>query len=354
MDRAILQRWLKAGYLEKGVFFATPEGTPQGGILSPALANATLDGLETLLHERFGATERQRSRNKVHLVRYADDFLITGTSAELLRAEVQPLVAHFLQERGLELSHEKTRISRVEDGFDFLGQHVRRFGTKVLLKPSAKNVRALLDKVDQLLQSQGGHLPVGLLIVQLNLILRGWANYHRHASSTRTFARVDNLIFRKLWHWARRRHAKQGARWVRAKYFTQRGNDRWVFHGQVVDKQGQWRSVYLYHTADTGIRRHVQVRGDANPYDPAWEVYFEARLSKRMPDRLSGRRAMERLWKYQGGKCPICGQELTLTDNWHVHHKEWRVYGGSEALFNKTLLHANCHRQVHSQGLEME
>jgi RNA-directed DNA polymerase len=354
MDQAILHRWLKAGYLEKGIFVATTDGTPQGGIISPALANATLDGLETLLHERFGATQRQHSRNKVHLVRYADDFLITGTSAELLREEVQPLVAHFLQERGLELSHEKTKISRVEDGFDFLGQHVRRFGTKVLLKPSAKNVRALLDKVDKFLQGKGGHLPVGLLIAQLNLILRGWANYHRHASSTRTFAGVDSLIFRKLWRWARRRHATKGSRWVRAKYFTQRGANRWVFHGQVVDSQGQERPIYLYKTAETGIRRHIQVRGDANPYDPAWELYFEERLSAKMAQELSGRKAVQRLWKHQGGKCPVCEQELTLTESWHLHHKEWRVYGGSDALFNRRLLHANCHRQVHSQGLEVE
>jgi RNA-directed DNA polymerase len=325
-----------------------------GGAISPALANATLDGLEALLQTRFGATQRQRAQNKVHLVRYADDFLITGTSARLLREEVQPLVAHFLQERGLELSHEKTRITRVDDGFDFLGQHVRRFGTKVLLKPSAKSVRALLDKVDKLLQGEGGHLPVGLLIVQLNLLLRGWANYHRQASSTRTFARVDHLIFRKLWHWARRRHATKGARWVKAKYFTERGDDRWVFHGRVVDQQGDWRPVYLYHTAQTGIRRHVQVRGDANPYDPAWEAYFEARLSRRMADTLSGRQAVQLLWKRQGGKCLVCGQGLTEGERWHLHHQEWRVYGGSDALYNRRLLHANCHRQVHSQGLPVE
>jgi len=126
MDTVILRQWLKAGYLEKDAFFATTAGTPQGGIISPALANATLDGLDTLLQQRFGATPRQRARNKVHRVRYADDFIITGTSRTLLRSEVQPLVVHFLQERGLELSHEKTNITRVEDGFDFLGQHVRR------------------------------------------------------------------------------------------------------------------------------------------------------------------------------------------------------------------------------------
>jgi RNA-directed DNA polymerase len=354
MDRVILRRWLKAGYLEKGVFFATTEGTPQGGIISPALANATLDGLETLLHQHFGATERQRARNKVHLVRYADDFLITGTSEQLLRAEVRPLVAHFLKERGLELSHEKTRITRVEDGFDFLGQHVRRYGHKVLLKPSAKSVRALLDKVATVLREQGGYLPAGHLVERLNPILRGWALYHRHASSKRTFARVDDLIFGKLWHWACRRHPNQGQRWVKAKYFRRRGQDGWVFHGKAVDGLGRVRTVYLEKTAATGIRRHVKVQGPANPYDPAWEVYFEERLSTRMAQDPKGRQAARWLWQRQGGKCPGCGQGLQLEERWHMHHVEWRVYGGSDALYNRRLYHGNCHRQLHNRGLKNE
>jgi RNA-directed DNA polymerase len=354
MDQAILRRWLKAGYLEKGAFFATTEGTPQGGIISPALANATLDGLETLLHERFGATPRQRSQNKVHLVRYADDFVITGTSRELLRDEVRPLVAHFLRERGLELSHEKTKITRVEDGFDFLGQHVRRYGAKLLLKPSAKNVRALLAKVDQFLRGEGRRLGAGLLIARLNLMLRGWALYHRHAASTRPFARVDHLLFGKLWRWARRRHPTKGARWVRAKYFTRRGHEQWVFHGKAVDGRGRPYPVSLYHTADTGIRRHVKVRSQAHPYDPAWEVYFEERLSAKMAHDLAGRAAARWLWQQQGGKCPVCQQGLRLEERWHLHHVQWRVYGGSDTLDNRMLLHANCHRQVHHQGLKRE
>ena len=212
MDRVILRKWLQAGFMEKDVFFATTEGTPQGGICSPALANRALDGLEALLHARFGATRRGRQRHKVHLVRYADDFVITGTSKELLRGEVQPLVAHFLKERGLELSHEKTSITHVEDGFDFLGQNLRRYGTKLLLKPSQKNVRRYLAKIDDVIRHQGGCLTAGQLIGELNPKIHGWALYHRHASSARTFAHVDDVIFRKLWQWARRRHRhKSGA-----------------------------------------------------------------------------------------------------------------------------------------------
>jgi RNA-directed DNA polymerase len=145
MDTGLLRGWLKAGFLEKQALFATTEGTPQGGILSPALANRTLDGLQRLLAERFMRTPGRARRHKVHLVRYADDFIITGTSRVLLRYEVQPLVAHFLKERGLELSHEKTRITPIEAGFDFLGQTVRRLpGGKVLLRPSRRSVRTFL------------------------------------------------------------------------------------------------------------------------------------------------------------------------------------------------------------------
>src|ERR1700733_13398952 len=156
MDRQVLRGWLKAGFLEERAWFATTEGTPQGGIASPALANWTLDGLQRLLAEHFARTPKQQRMNKVHLVRYADDFLITGTSKELLRDQVQPLVAHFLKERGLELSHEKTQITHVEQGFDFLGQNVRRYRNgKVLIKPSPRNVKTFLTKIRETIKNSG-------------------------------------------------------------------------------------------------------------------------------------------------------------------------------------------------------
>ncbi len=354
MDKVILRKWLQAGFLEKGVFVATSEGTPQGGVCSPVLANRTLDGLEALLHERFGATRRQRQRHKVHLVRYADDFVITGTSKELLRDEVQPLVAHFLKERGLELSHEKTSITQVDDGFDFLGQNVRRYGTKILLKPSRKNVRTFLGKINEVIQQEGGYLSAGQLIERLNPKIRGWALYHRHASSARTFARVDDVIFKKLWRWARRRHRGKSARWVKGRYFTRPGDEHWQFRGVATDKEGGKHTVLLFRARSTIIRRHVKIQGTANPYDPAWELYFEERLATQTASTLTGRGTARYLWLEQGGRCRVCRQPLTLEEVWHVHHLLWQSRGGTDDLDNLVLLHPNCHRQVHSEGLVVE
>lgn len=351
MDRGLLRQWLKSGIMDQGIFVATTEGTPQGGILSPALANRTLDGLEMLLHRRFGATLPQHKRNKVHLVRYADDFVITGTSKELLREEVQPLVAHFLKERGLELSHEKTSITHVEEGFDFLGQHIRRYGNKVLLKPSRKSVQTLLSKVDQVLQDEGGHHTAGTLILRLNPLLRGWALYHRHAASKRTFAQVESVIFGKLWRWTRRRHRGKSAGWVKKHYYTTLGHG-WVFCGVIRDKEGRSYPVHLFRVSSMRIRRHVKVSKQANPYDSQWEQYFEERLATRMASTLSGRGTARSLWLEQEGKCPVCGQPLTLETGWQIHHLRWRVYGGTDHVDNRVLLHSNCHRQVHIQRWE--
>ncbi len=153
----------------------------------------TLDGLERRLQERFARNGREQRRHKVHLVRYADDFLITGQSRELLEEAVRPMVVQFLQERGLELSEEKTHITPIEEGFDFLGQTIRRFGRKVLAWPSRRSVASLLDKVREILRSSG-QADAGTLILRLNPLIRGWALYHRHGASARTFAAVDREI----------------------------------------------------------------------------------------------------------------------------------------------------------------
>jgi len=242
MEQAILQKWLKAGFIEKHVWHPTEAGTPQGGIVSPVLANLTLDGLERRLRERFPRTTLRGRRAKVNLVRYADDFVVTGSSKELLETEVKPLVEEFLRERGLELSQEKTQVTHIADGFDFLGQNVRKYHGKLLIKPSCKNVATFLAKVREVIKV-GKQPTAGMLIVALNPIIRGWANYHRHVVSKQTFKRVDHAIFQALWRWARRRHPSKGARWVRSKYFRTVGNQHWVFSGEVVGPKGKAQQV---------------------------------------------------------------------------------------------------------------
>src|SRR6202453_3876143 len=227
MDKEVLRKWLKAGFLEKHVLFATTEGTPQGGIVSPALANRALDGLQSALERRFSDTRRKRAGGKVHLVRYADDFIITGTSRVLLQTEVQPLVEHFLRERGLELSHEKTRITHIEDGFDFLGQTIRRHRSgKILIKPSKRSVKTFLAKIQETIDNSGS-MTAGDMIRRLNQQIKGWTMYHRFAVSKRIFAVVDDRIFGKLRRWCRRRHRKKSWKWIRKQYFQRAGDRDW-------------------------------------------------------------------------------------------------------------------------------
>jgi RNA-directed DNA polymerase len=314
LDRQMLRRWLEAGFLEKQAWFATMEGTPQGGIISPALANWTLDGLQRLLADHFARTPKQQRMNKVHLVRYADDFLITGTSEELLRDQVQPLVVHFLKERGLELSHEKTRITHVEDGFDFLGQNVRRYRNgKVLTKPSSQSVKTFLSKIQETIDKSGS-LTAGELIRRLNQQIKGWTMYHRYAASKRTFTYVDHRIFRMVWRWCRRRHPRKGRKWIRKTYFPPDGPRHWVFTGMLRDHKGQGWPIQLMAAAKVKIIRYVKIRSDVNPYDPEWELYLEARLGWQLAQTLAGRRRIGYLWKEQEGRCVVCGQPLRIAE----------------------------------------
>jgi RNA-directed DNA polymerase len=350
LDRQLLRRWLEAGFLEKHVWFATTEGTPQGGIISPALANRTLDGLQRLLEERYANTPQRRRRYQVHLVRYADDFVITGTSKALLAYGVRPLVAHFLSERGLELSHEKTRITRVADGFAFLGQTVRRYRCgKVLLRPARRSVRTFLGKIRATLDGSGSQ-TAGQVIQRLNQQIKGWAMYHRYAASKRTYTQVDRRIFRMVWHWCRRRHRNKSWKWIKGRYFRGKGHRHWVFTGTLCDGKGKEWPIELMEAGKVGIRRYWKVRADANPYDPEWELYLEERLRWQLEGTLAGRSRIEYLWKAHGGRCPACQQALLATEKpWHLHHRHWRSLGGSDTVENLQLLHGNCHRQIHAR-----
>jgi RNA-directed DNA polymerase len=345
METTMLRKWLKAGYIEKEVFHPTEEGTPQGGVISPVLANMALDGLEKLLKTRFSKSTKRGKGTKVNVIRFADDFVVTGSSPELLEHEVKPLIVQFLRERGLTLSEEKTRITVIEDGFDFLGQNVRKYRGKLLIKPSKKSIQRFLNHIRTILKTQQA-IPAGILIAELTPIIRGWAQYHQHVVSKQVFADVDHAIVRALWRWAKRRHPHKGKRWVKRKYFKKVGARDWVFFGEHRDKE--WR---LFLASRILIKRHVKVKADANPYDPAWELYFEERLSRQMEHTLRGARQLDYLWREQNGICPVCQQRLTDDTRWHSHHIVWRSRGGPDTADNRVLLHPNCHRQVHSQHL---
>jgi RNA-directed DNA polymerase len=357
MDRVILQKWLKAGYMEKDVFYETRDGTPQGGIVSPALANCALDGLERVLKGKYPTGTRlkclQGKYPAVNFVRYADDFIITSKSKDLLEGKIKPLVEQFLQDRGLELSPMKTVITHVEQGFDFLGQNVRRYPNgKLLTKPSKKNIKTFLAGIRTIIKAALGW-PAAELINELNPKIRGWANYHRHVVSKRTFNRVDYDIFSSLWRWARRRHPKKNQRWIKKKYFEQRGTRNWIFTGEMRDDQGQPFKVWLLSASATPIRRHVKVRSDANPYDPAYETYFEKREGDHMRDTFRGSRFLRFLWSEQRGLCPVCNTKITQLSGWRLHYCVPRVMGGSRSAANRVLLHPECHDRVHRLGLSV-
>jgi RNA-directed DNA polymerase len=289
MDKAILRKWLQSGFLEKQVYHDTVSGTPQGGIISPVLANLALDGLEQRLRDAFPTRGRGCTRGRaaqVHLIRYADDFIITGHSKELLESEVKPIVEAFIAERGLVLSSEKTLITQLSAGFDFLGQNVRRYPNgKVLIKPARKSVAAFLTKVREIVRAHRGSTAHNL-ITKLNPVIRGWAMYHRHVVSKRTFSHVDYAIWQALWSWATARHSNKGLRWIKRKYFERVGTRDWIFHGDPLTR-GSPAYTRLFYATSVKIVRHILVKSGLNPYDSAWAAYIAHRASYRSPPSVS-------------------------------------------------------------------
>lgn len=356
MDKVMLRKWLKSGVFDAGQLQRTDEGTPQGGIISPTLANVTLNGLEVGLKQflREKLKTRGAKAAKVNLVRYADDFVVTGSSKDVLETIVKPWIVEFLRERGLTLSEEKTRIVQIDQGFDFLGWNFRKYGGKLLIKPSQKNVKAFYGKVKEIIVKSVSKIPVETLIKRLNPVLKGWAQYHKGIVAKQTFSKVNNLIYWRLMRWGLRSHPRKTGKWVYAHYWKQCGSRR-LFAGLQDDPFGGDKRIPLplYSLADMKIVRHAKVKGDYNPFHPAWVVYGEKLRVQRMGDTIwSVQRAS--LWFDQGGKCALCEQEIDMADeSMDDHHIVYRQLGGSDALSNRVLLHPVCHRRVHALGLKV-
>ncbi|MFB2832697.1 group II intron maturase-specific domain-containing protein, partial [Aeromonas jandaei] len=288
---------------------------------------------------------------KVNYIRYADDFIITGISKEILVDEVVPLVEAFMQERGLTLSPEKTRITSINDGFDFLGQNIRKYGNKLLIKPSKTNTADFLAKVRSTIKGNKT-TSQRKLIWLLNPMIRGWANYHQHVVSKEIFERVDHEIWRTLWQWCKRRHPQKGSRWIKNRYFHTVGGRNWMF----AEKGGQADNRHpmcLRRASDTEIKRHTVMKLDACIFDPEWEMYFEGRSSLKLQNSLKGRKKLLNVLLNQKGKCPVCHEVITPDTGWSIHHLIRRVDGGNDRSTNLVMVHPDCHREIHANTLKM-
>lgn len=226
MEKSVLTQFLKAGFIYKRHLNPTKAGTPQGGTISPILANMTLDGLEKLLLAEY-PKKKKRNSTKVNFVRYADDFIVTANSEEIAR-EIKDKIAVFLKERGLELSDDKTLITNINEGFDFLGWNFRKYKNKLLTKPSKKSIKRFTETISQTLR-KGMAWSQDKLISKLNPIIRGWTNYHNSVVSSETFQTLDHRIWEMLWRWAKRRHPNKSKNWIINKYWKQSATRKWNF-----------------------------------------------------------------------------------------------------------------------------
>ncbi len=277
MDKMILGKWLAAGYMENKELYPTEAGTPQGGIASPVLANMALDGLE------LAALKSAPQNQKINVVKYADDFIITGASKEVLEEKVKPAVVAFLAERGLELSQEKTRITPIEEGFDFLGFNVRKYSGKFLTKPSKLSINRFLNDIRLEIKAHATS-KTEVLIRQLNQKIRGWANYYRHAVSKRAFNYVDHQIYLALAAWIKRRHPNKSAQWRHHRYFRSEKQRQWIFSAKTCDESSAM--LDLFRASSVAIIRHIKIHAKATPYDPAYKEYFICREQLRKRSTL--------------------------------------------------------------------
>jgi len=270
LDREVLRKWLRAGYVENGINYPTRKGTPQGGIISPTLANMTLDGMEQTV---IRAVPR---RSRVNFIRYADDFIVTGKSKRILKTMVKPAIEEFLAKRGLTLSEEKTAITHIRDGFTFLGQSLRKHNKTLHITPAKEGVQLLVRKVGTLTRKYKS-APIVVLIKKHNEVLGGWAYYHRHVVSTRAFGYVDTYVFCQLWRMLRRRHSNKSKGWLIKRYWTASGR-KWVFSIRKKIKS-KLRLYQVVKVSSIGIKRHVKIKAHANPYLQQYAAYFWRRRS---------------------------------------------------------------------------
>ena len=270
MDKTILNKWLKSGYIDKGLFYRTDAGTPQGGIISPIRCVMTLHGLARVIKQAAP------KKDQINILSYADDFVITGASKDVLENKVKPVVVKFLKERGLELSEEKAHITHIDPGFDFLGFNIRKYSNgKLIIKPAKQNVLKFVKDIKGIIKKQAT-MAAGELIRILNPKIRGWGNFYRRVVAKRTFSYVDSQIFEALYRWSQRRQPNKSTTWIVRKYVNNCGRVKWKFFDQTTMGE-QKVNIDLSHMTSIPIKRHIKIKGDANPYHPDYDEYFKQR-----------------------------------------------------------------------------
>ena len=334
MDKSVLKQFLKAGFIFENELFPTNDGTPQGGVISPILANMALDGIQKILSDRFHTNRlgkvdnRFQITNKVYLVRYADDFIVTAATKEIAE-EAKELIRKFLKTRGLELSEEKTTITHVGDGFDMLGWTFRKFKGKLIVKPSKKSIKSFVASLSETILKRGKAWKQEPLIEKLNEQIRGWTNYHQSVCASEAFAHIDYVLFELLWRWAKRRHPHKNRWWVSTNYWHKKGNRSWVFSTE---------NKELLRVDHIPIVRHTKVRMDANPYFDT--QYFLDRKFQQGMKRLSGR--FKLIWKNQNGCCYHCGMPMEISDEREIFFKVLKSAGGKDEVMNMAYVHKSC------------
>ncbi len=356
--KRLIKRWLKAGVIDNEVFQESVEGTPQGGVISPLLANIALHGMEKAIEEYAANTPYQMeaySKDKgyhlktvkkdkrirgISLIRYADDFVILHENLEVLLG-AKAVIEEWLQPIGLELKPSKTRITHTlnkyeneSPGFDFLGFNIRQHsncqvrGYKTLIKPSKKAVDTHYAKVKDVFDRQKT-APTKALISKLNPIIRGWCNYHKNIVAKEIFSELDQMVWKRAWRWATRRHPNKSGSWVKRKYYAPNGSRNWQL------REGE---VKLFNHADTAIERHVKIKGDKSPFDGD-TPYWAARMGKHpeMPATKA------KLLKKQKGRCALCGLPFGHEDLIELDHKKPKAQGGKDCMANLHAVHRHCH-----------
>ncbi len=349
--RRLIKQWLKAGVMEQTGFIETPTGTPQGGVISPLLANIALHGMENYLKKQFPRRKRTSVGNvtPVKVIRYADDFLVLHEQEEVIQ-QCQLLLGEWLGDLGLQMKESKTSITHTfqpttegKVGFDFLGMHVRQYqvgknqtghfreralGYKTLIKPSKEALKKHSLALREIIR---GNRTINQkrLIAKLNPVITGWCNYYSTVVAKESFQAMDNLMYFKLRRWAFRRHSRKTRTWIAQKYW-QLDQGGWRF--------GMKKGYYLRTHQETKIKRHIKVQGDKSPYDGKW-AYWSSRLG-RYPT-LPGRKAF--LLRKQGGKCTLCELYFNDKDLLELDHIIPTAQGGKDTKDNWQLLHRHCH-----------